>query len=406
LKIHGLKILVINAGSSSLKYQLIGMESETALVAGSCERIGLAGSRLEAKTPGGGAYAVELPMPTHAQAFLAVSRALTEGETRVIGSLAEIDAVGHRVVQGGPNLQQSMLVDDEVLGEIERVSDLAPLHNHAHIQGIRACREVFGAAIPQVAVFDTAFHATMPPEAYLFPLPYEYYEKYKLRRYGFHGTSHKFVSDRCAQVMGKPLEELKIITCHLGNGSSITAVRHGKSIDTSMGLTPLDGFMMGTRCGGVDPSAVLYLMKKEGLSVDEASNILNQRSGALGVSGVSSDDRDIKAAAQAGNLRAQLSREIQRYQVRKFIGAYAAAMDGVDAIVFTGGIGENTTDLRKDVCEHLSYLGVAFDDAANEALVRGREGELSAPGSRVRIFVLPTNEELLIARETKALLQK
>jgi len=398
-----MKVLVINAGSSSLKFQLIDMESETALMAGGCERVGLAGSRLESKTADGRTRAEDIPMRSHGEAFRAVSRALTDRDTGVIGSLAEIDAVGHRVVQGGPHLQKSMAVTDEVLGEIELACDLAPLHNPAGVQGIRACMDVFGPGVPQAAVFDTAFHSTMPPEAYLFPLPYEYYEKYNLRRYGFHGTSHKFVSGRCAEVMGRPLEELKIITCHLGNGCSITAVRHGESIDTSMGLTPLDGFMMGTRCGGVDPSAVLYLMKKEGWSADETADILNKRSGALGVSGVSSDDRDIKAAAADGNVRAQISRRIQHYQVRKFIGAYAAAMDGVDAIVFTGGIGENVKDFRKDVCENLNFLGILFDDAANELLIRGREGELSAPGSKVRVFVLPTNEELLIARETKAL---
>jgi acetate kinase len=398
-----MNILVINAGSSSLKYQLINMENERVRISGGCMRIGLEGSTFEAKLPGGEGMKRLLPMRDHAEAFMAVKDALTTGETRVIGSLEEINAVGHRVVQGGPKLQGSVLLDDEVLREIEALSELAPLHNPAHVLAIRACRAVFGEALPQVAVFDTAFHATMPPEAYVFPLPYEYYEKYKIRRYGFHGTSHKFVSGRCAEVMGRPLRELKLITCHLGNGSSITAVKHGKSVDTSMGLTPLDGFLMGTRCGGVDPSAVLYLMQKEGWGADEAGEVLNKKSGALGVSGVSSDDRDIKAAALAGNERAALTRAIQRYQVRKFIGAYAAAMDGVDAIVFTGGIGENTFDLRADVCRHLTYLGVTFDDAANERCVGGVEGEISGAGSKVKVFVLPTNEELLIARETKAL---
>ncbi|MCL1951907.1 MAG: acetate kinase [Oscillospiraceae bacterium] len=398
-----MNILVINAGSSSLKFQLIGMEDERARIVGSCMRIGMQGSYLETKRPGEEKVKRALPMADHAQAFLAVKDALTTGATKVIGSLEEIDAVGHRVVQGGPDLQGSVLLDDAVLREIEALAELAPLHNPAHVLAMRACRAVFGETLPQVAVFDTAFHATMPPEAYVFPLPYEYYEKYKIRRYGFHGTSHKFVSGRCAEVMGRPLDELKLVTCHLGNGSSITAVKHGKSVDTSMGLTPLDGFLMGTRCGGVDPSAVLYLMQKEGWDADEASEVLNKKSGALGISGVSSDDRDIKAAALAGNERAALARAIQRYQVRKFIGAYAAAMDGVDAIVFTGGIGENTFDLRADVCKHLTYLGVTFDDAANERCVGGAEGEISGAGSRVKVFVLPTNEELLIARETKAL---
>jgi len=291
-----MNILVINAGSSSLKFRLIDMENERTRISGGCLRIGLEGSTFEAKLPGGKEIKRDVPMRDHAEAFQAVKEALITGETRVIDSLEEINAVGHRVVQGGPKLQRSVLIDDGVLREIEAVSELAPLHNPAHVLAIRACRAVFGEALPQAAVFDTAFHSTMPPEAYLFPLPYEYYEKYKIRRYGFHGTSHKFVSDRCAQVMGRPLSELKIITCHLGNGSSITAVKHGKSVDTSMGLTPLDGFLMGTRCGGVDPSAVLYLMEKEGWSADEASDVLNKKSGALGVSGVSSDDRDVKAA--------------------------------------------------------------------------------------------------------------
>jgi len=398
-----MNILVINAGSSSLKFQLIDMETERARIAGGCMRIGLEGSHLEARRPGGEEMRFELPMEDHAEAFLAVKKALVSGETRVIDTLGEINAVGHRVVQGGARLKQSVLIDEDVLRDIEDAAELAPLHNPPILSAIRACIAVFGQELPQAAVFDTAFHAAMPPEAYVFPLPYEYYEKYKIRRYGFHGTSHKFVSDRCAEVMGRPVTELKIITCHLGNGSSIAAVKHGKSIDTSMGLTPLDGFMMGTRCGAVDPSAVLYLMQKEHWSPELAGEALNKQSGALGVSGVSSDDRDIKAAALAGDERALLSRAIQRYQVRKCIGAYAAAMDGVDAIVFTGGIGENTFDLREDVCRNLTYLGVTFDEQANLRCVRGVEGELSGPGSKVKVFVLPTNEELLIARETKAL---
>jgi len=398
-----MNILVINAGSSSLKFQLIDMETGHARIVGGCTRIGLEGSIFEAKLPDGTQTKALVPMEDHAEAFLAVKNALVSGGTKVIDSLEEINAVGHRVVQGGPNLQRSVLITDEVLREIEDLSELAPLHNPAHVLAIRACRAVFGDALPQVAVFDTAFHSTMPPEAYIFPLPYEYYGKYKIRRYGFHGTSHKFVSGRCAEVMGRPLNELKLVTCHLGNGSSITAVKHGQSVDTSMGLTPLDGFMMGTRCGAVDPSAVLYLMQKEGWSADETSDVLNKQSGALGISGVSSDDRDIKAAAAEGDERAALARAIQRYQVRKCIGSYAAAMDGVDAIVFTGGIGENTTDLRADVCKHLTYLGVTFDDEANLRCIRGVEGKISGPDSKVKVFVLPTNEELLIARETRAL---
>jgi len=403
-----LDILVINAGSSSLKFQLIDMNTEAVLASGGCERVGIDG-KVEVKLPGGQKVAYALPMRDHAQAFLAVKNALTGGQTKVIDSLGEVHAVGHRVVQGGPKLLESVVITSEVLAEIERNAEFAPLHNPAAVEGIRACGQVMGS-VPQVAVFDTAFHSSMPPEAYIFPLPYEYYETYHLRRFGYHGTSHKFVSRRCAKVMGVPLRELKIITCHLGNGSSITAVKHGKSIDTSMGLTPLDGFLMGTRCGGVDPSAVLYLMEKEGWDIQTASAVLNKKSGALGVSGVSSDDRDVKAAAENPDhpmcARSKLSREIQRYQVRKFIGAYAAAMDGVDAIVFTGGIGENTKDLRAHICASLTYLGVKFDAEANDRCVAGVEGEISAPGSRARVFVIPTNEELMIARETRALVEE
>jgi acetate kinase len=399
------KVLVINAGSSSLKYQLLDMTTETVIAKGICERIGGEGSKLEFEF-GDEKRVREVPMRNHTDAFRVVTKALTQGEGKVLESLNEIDAAGHRVVQGGPNLRHTCFVTPEVLAEIEDLCELAPLHNPAHVQAINACTAVLGPDFPQALVFDTAFHSTMPPEAYIFPLPYEYYEKYKLRRYGFHGTSHQFVSARCAEVMGRDISELKIITCHLGNGSSITAVKYGKVIDTSMGLTPLDGFLMGTRCGGVDPSAVLFLQKKEGWDPDQTSDILNKKSGALGVSGIGSDDRDLIAAAAAGSERAALSRRIQQYQVRKFIGSYAAAMDGVDAIVFTGGIGENTKDLRANVCQNLTYLGVAFDAAANEEFIRGREGEISTPASKVRVFVLPTNEELLIARQTRDLLRK
>jgi len=402
-----LDILVINAGSSSLKFQLIDMKTEAVRISGGCGRIGIDGL-LEVKLPDGRKFKHELPMKDHTEAFLAVKKALTEGETKVIDSLDEVHAVGHRIVQGGPKLLESVIITDEVLDEIERNADFAPLHNPASIQGIRACQEVMGDTL-QTVVFDTAFHSTMPPEAYMFPLPYEYFEKYQLRRFGFHGTSHKFVSLRCAEVMGKTPQELKLVTCHLGNGSSIAAVKYGKSVDTTMGLTPLDGFLMGTRCGSVDPSAVLYLMEKEGWTPDETSDVLNKKSGALGISGVSSDDRDVKAAAEdlahPMQKRAALAREIQRYQVRKFIGAYAAAMDGVDAIVFTGGIGENTQDLRADICENLTYLGVTFNAEENARCVGGVEGEISGADSRVRVFVLPTNEELLIARETRDLVQ-
>jgi acetate kinase len=392
-------ILVINAGSSSLKYQLIDMSTETLVAKGICERIGIDG-KLSASTADGRSLTNEVHMSNHTEAFLQVKLALTEGECKVLESLDEIGAIGHRVVQGGALYKESVLIDEKVILDIESLHDLAPLHNPAHIQGIRACIGVFGSEAPEVAVFDNAFHATMPEESFMFALPYKYYEKYGVRRYGFHGTSHRFVSARCAELIGKPLEDFKLITCHLGNGSSITAIKDGKVLDTSMGLTPLDGFIMGTRCGAVDPSAVLYLMEKEGWSVKQAADVMNKESGFLGVSGVSSDDRDLIAAVEAGNERAVLTRRMLRYQVRKVIGAYAAAMDGVDAIVFTGGIGENTCDLRQNICENMTYLGVKIDPVQNELLRRGAEGELSTPESKIRVFVIPTNEELLIARDT------
>ncbi len=399
-----MKILVINAGSSSLKYQLIDMENEEMLAKGICERIGIDGV-ISGSTADDKKFKYEVELKNHTAAFKEVQKALISGECKVIDDLAEISAVGHRIVQGGSLFKESTLVTEEVIAGIESLIDLAPLHNAAHIQGINACREAFGTELPEVVVFDNAFHSTMPPEAYIFPLPYEYYEKYQLRRYGFHGTSHRFVSARCAEVMGKDIKDLKIVTCHLGNGSSITAVKNGKVIDTSMGLTPLDGFIMGTRCGGVDPSAIVYLQKKEGWTPEETDTVINKKSGFLGISGVSSDDRDLIAAMEAGNERAALARSIQRYQVRKFIGSYIAAMDGVDAIVFTGGIGENTTDLREDVCKNLTYLGIKIDTEINEKLRKGKEGEISTPDSKVRVFVLPTNEELVIARDTKAIVE-
>ena len=342
-------------------------------------------------------------IPIKSDRDLRIMRRACAIAAKVLDDLGEISAVGHRVVQGGALFNESVLVTDEVIAGIESLCDLAPLHNPAHIQGIRACINVFGADVPEVVVFDNAFHSTMPPEAYIFPIPYEYYEKYQVRRYGFHGTSHRFVSARCAEVMGKNIEDLKIITCHLGNGSSITAVKNGKCVDTSMGLTPLDGFIMGTRCGAVDPSVITFLQEKEGWTPAETSAILNKKSGVLGISGVSSDDRDVSAAEKDGNEKARLARSIQRYQIRKLIGSYAAAMNGVDAIVFTGGIGENTTDLRADVCNNLSFLGVKIDEEMNEVLRRGKEGELSTADSAVKVFVLPTNEELVIARDTKAI---
>ena len=399
-----MKVLVINCGSSSLKYQLFDMDTEEMIAKGNCERIGVDG-KIGGSTADGRKFGYEVEFKNHTEAFLEVKKVLTEGDAKVIDSLDEIAAVGHRIVQGGALFNKSVLVDEKVIEGIESLCDLAPLHNPAHIQGIRACIDVFGKDLPQVAVFDNAFHSTMPPEAYIFPVPYEYYEKYKVRRYGFHGTSHRFVSARCAEVMGKDIKDLKIITCHLGNGSSITAVKGGECVDTSMGLTPLDGFIMGTRCGAVDPSVITFLQEKEGWTPAQTSEILNKKSGVLGISGISSDDRDVLAAEEAGNERAHLARSILKYQVRKVIGSYVAAMDGVDAIVFTGGIGENTTDLRADVCKNLTYLGVEIDEAKNEVLRKGKEGELSLPTSKVRVFVLPTNEELVIARDTKAIVE-
>ena len=404
-----MKILVINAGSSSLKYQLIDMDTEACIAKGNCEKIGLPNSFIGGSANGKKFADRPVPMKNHAEAFNVVNETLTTGETKVIDDISEITAVGHRIVQGGSLFNKSILIDDDVIAGIESIVDLAPLHNAAHLQGIRACREIFGKELPEVAVFDNAFHSTMPPEAYMFPLPYEYYEKYHVRRYGFHGTSHRFVSARCAELMGKPLESFKLVTCHIGNGASITAIKDGKVIDTSMGLTPLDGFAMGTRCGAVDPSAILYLEKKLGATPDEMSNILNKKSGVLGISGVSSDDREVKAVANdpadPRQPRAKLARDMQWYEIRKVIGGYVAAMDGVDAIVFTGGLGENTEDMRRDVCTKMSYLGIVFDDDANQVTRKGKEGEISAPGSKVRVFVIPTNEELLIARDTKSIVE-
>lgn len=397
-----MKILVINAGSSSLKYQLIDMTDESMMAKGICERIGIDGT-ISGSTADGKKFGYDVTLKNHTEAFLEVKKVLTEGDYAVLNDLSDIAAVGHRVVQGGALFDKSVLVDEEVIKGIESLCDLAPLHNHAHIQGINACREVFGKDVPEVVVFDNAFHSTMPPEAYIFPVPYEYYEKYQVRRYGFHGTSHRFVSARCAEFMGKDIKDLKIVTCHLGNGSSITAVKNGKVIDTSMGLTPLDGFIMGTRCGAVDPSVITYLQEKEGWTPAETAEILNKKSGYLGISGVSSDDRDLLAAIDEGNERAALARKILKYQVRKTIGSYVAAMDGVDAIVFTGGIGENTEDLRADVCRNLTYLGVTFNEELNPTLRKGKEGEISLPDSKVRVFVIATNEELVIARDTKAI---
>ncbi len=400
-----MKILVLNCGSSSVKYKLIDTTSEAVLAEGGVEKIGLPDGFLKYKKADGSKEIIDLGHIDHLAAVKAILNLLTDPVEGCIKSYDEIDAVGHRVVHGGEKFAESVLITDEVKDMIKQCYDLAPLHNPANMTGIDAITALM-PAVPQVAVFDTAFHQTMPAKSFMYALPYKYYTEDGVRRYGFHGTSHRFVSARCAEVMGVDLKDIKLITCHLGNGSSITAIKDGKVIDTSMGLTPLDGFIMGSRCGGVDPSAITYLQEKEGWTPAETAEILNKKSGVLGISGVSSDDRDVLAAAEAGNERAALARSIQRYQIRKFIGAYVAAMDGVDAIVFTGGIGENTCDLREDVCKHLTYLGVKIDCEKNLELRKGKEGELSTPDSKVRVFVLPTNEELLIARDTKAIVEK
>ena len=398
-----MKILVINAGSSSLKYQLIDMENESVLAKGNCERIGIDGL-IGHKTAAGVKIEKNIDFPTHKEAFMAVVDMLTNGEGKVIDDVKEITAVGHRVLHGSEVYKTSTLVTDKVIDDILSFRELGPLHNPPQAIAMKACQEVFGKDTPMVAIFDTSFHQTMPPKAFIFGVPYEYYEKYSIRRYGFHGTSHRFISQRYGEIIGG-LEGKKVITCHLGNGSSISAVKDGKCYDTSMGLTPLDGFIMGTRSGGVDPSVVTYIMNKEGLSADEMSTILNKKSGFLGLSGVSSDCRDVKKAAEEGNERAKLTIDILVYQIKKFIGSYAAGMGGVDAIIFTGGIGENDASIREAVCSDMEFLGLKIDKAVNEESSR-KEAKFSAADSKVEAWVLPTNEELLIARDTLEIVSK
>ena len=395
-----MNILVINCGSSSLKYQLINSDSEAVLAKGLCERIGIDGSRITYQPEGGEKIVKESPMPTHTPAIQLVLEALTDSTTGVIKSLDEVGAVGHRVVHGGEAFTSSTRITEETIAAIEACNDLAPLHNPANLIGIRACQELMPNT-PMVAVFDTAFHQTMPEKAYLYGLPYEYYEKYKVRRYGFHGTSHSYVSKRAAEFLGKPYDNLKTIVCHLGNGSSISAVKNGESVDTSMGLTPLEGLVMGTRSGDIDPGVMQFLMHKENMDIDEMLNVLNKKSGVYGMSGVSSDFRDIENAANEGNKRAETALESFVYRVAKYVGAYAAAMGGVDAIAFTAGVGENDKITRKKVCDYLGFLGITIDDEANAK--RGEEIVISTPDSKVSVLVIPTNEELAIARETLAL---
>ena len=398
-----MKVLVINSGSSSLKYQLIDMDTQAVMAKGLCERIGIEGSRLKHQPEGKDAVIFDDYQESHAVSVKMVLDALTHPEYGVVKSMKEINAVGHRVVHGGEYFASSVIITDEVKEALEKCCDLAPLHNPANLIGIAACEEIM-PGVPQVGVFDTAFHQTMPERAYLYALPYEYYEKYKVRRYGFHGTSHRFVSEEVCKMMDRPYDQTKVITCHLGNGGSVCAVRNGKSIDTTMGFTPLEGLVMGTRAGDVDVAAVTYLMKKEGLTADEMDNILNKKSGVLGLSGVSSDFRDIEEAAEAGNDRAEIALDVFAYKVAKRIGAYASAMNGVDAIVFTAGLGENSGATRRAICDYLGWMGVHIDSYNNS--LRGKAIEISATDSRVRVYVIPTNEELVIARDTKELLDK
>ena len=396
-----MKVLVINAGSSSLKYQLLDTDTQAVLAKGLCERIGIDG-KFTYKAPGKETIdAKDVAMPTHSEAIQAVLDALVDPANGVVGSMKEIQSVGHRVVHGGETFASSVKIDDKVMAALEECIPLAPLHNPANITGIKACSAVMGPDVPQVAVFDTAFHQTMPPVAYTYALPYEYYEKDKVRRYGFHGTSHKYVTQRAADMLGKPIESLKLISCHLGNGSSIAAVFHGKSVDTSMGFTPLAGLPMGTRSGDLDAGILEFLMNKYGMDIKEMLNVLNKKSGVQGVSGVSSDFRDLGSAAEQGNARAALALDMFSYGVKKYIGAYAAAMGGVDAIIFTAGVGENDAQQRLSIAGHLEFMGVKMDADANN--VRGKEAIISAIDSKVKVLLIPTNEELMIALDTAEL---
>lgn len=398
-----MNILVINCGSSSLKYQLIDSESEKVLAKGLCDRIGIAGSAITHQPAGGEKVTTEVSMPDHTEAVRLVIEKLTDASVGAVSSLSEIDAVGHRIVHGGESFAGSVILTQEVIEAIEACNDLAPLHNPANLIGIHSCMEIM-PQIPMVGVFDTAFHQTMPKKAYLYGLPYCYYEKYKVRRYGFHGTSHDFVSRRAAEILGKAVEDLKMIVCHLGNGASVSAVMYGKSVDTSMGLTPLEGLIMGTRSGDVDPAIITFLEEKEGISAKEVINICNKKSGVLGLSdGLSSDFRDLAEAAEGGNEQAGTALETYAYRVGKYIGAYAAAMNGVDVIVFTAGAGENNAQVRTLIGQYIGFLGTNIDPERNK--VRGEEMILSDEGSRVVTMVVPTNEELAIARETLKLLQ-
>lgn len=393
-----MKVLVVNCGSSSLKYQLIDMENEELLAIGLAERIGISGSLVTHETIGKEEVVIEKDLEDHKITLQIVMDALTNPEHGVIKSMDEISAVGHRVVHGGEEFTSSVLITDDVIAEIEGCANLAPLHNPPNLMGIHACKELL-PDVPMVAVFDTAFHQTMPSQAYIYALPYELYEKYGVRRYGFHGTSHMYVARRAAEILGKPIEDFKIVTCHIGNGASMTAVDGGKSVDTSMGLTPLEGLVMGTRCGDIDPAIIPFLADKEGLSFQELDDLMNKKSGLFGLSGLSNDLRDILKAAEEGNDRAQLALDVYNRRIKKYIAAYAAVMGGLDVIVFTAGVGENSIETRKESCSGLEFLGVEIDDEKND--VRGKETIISSDNSKVKVLLIPTNEELAIARETR-----
>ncbi len=395
-----MKILVLNCGSSSLKYQLFDMEKEQPLAKGLVERIGIEGSRIKHTKTGQDPVVKNSSIHNHKEAIKLVLEELLDSKNGVIGSLEELSAIGHRVVHAGEKFAYSVLINKEVIDALEECVPLAPLHNPANLEGIEAMLEVL-PDIPQVGVFDTAFHQTMPDHAYVYGVPYHYYEKYRVRRYGFHGTSHFYVANKAAEIIGKPVEELKIITCHLGNGSSITAVKNGKSVDTSMGFTPAPGVIMGTRCGDIDPLLLNFIAEEEGIDYKTMGHILNKESGILGISGISSDLRDIEEAADEGNYRADLAQKILYYGIRKYIGAYAAAMGGVDIVVFTAGIGENSTSARLNICEGLEFLGIKVDEERNN--VRGKETVISPDDSSVTVMVVPTNEELVIARDTETI---
>lgn len=397
-----MKILIINCGSSSLKYQLIDMETEDVMAKGLVERIGIEGSRIKHETIGKEKKTIETPMQDHKRALELVMESLTNEEYGSIKSLDEIDAVGHRVVHGGEDFAKSVIIDDKVLKGIEDNVEIAPLHNPPNIMGIKACQRLL-PDVKQVAVFDTAFHQTMPEESYIYALPYEYYEKYKIRRFGFHGTSHKYITNKAAEMLEKDVNEVNLITCHLGNGSSICAVENGKSIDTSMGFTPLEGLAMGTRCGDLDPAILPFIMDKENLSTEEINTLINKKSGVLGISGVSSDFRDIEEARDQGNKRAKLALDIFEKRVRGYIGSYMTELDHVDAIVFTAGVGENSVEMRESIVAGLKSLGIKLDPERNN--VRGEDRLISSDDSSTKVFVIPTNEELMIARDTKELVE-